>query len=59
MRLYDRNGIAVVEWANKHPEVLREDKTSVEINVVNELTRRVHVSAPEELIQVLLEQWSK
>ena len=60
--LYDLNGFAVVEWANKHPQVLPNEqtsKTSIRIQVVDEFTRTFDISGSDSMIQNLQEEWHK
>ena len=57
--LYDLNGFAVVEWANKHPQVLPNEKTTISIQVVDEFIRTFDISGSDSMIQNLQEEWQK
>lgn len=55
--LFDFGGVAVVEWANKHPHLLPAETVLVEIEVIDEQTRQFQVLGSDELIQKINNKW--
>jgi tRNA threonylcarbamoyladenosine biosynthesis protein TsaE len=39
-------GVAVLEWADKWPEILPEDTLKVELTIINDRSRRITISGP-------------